>query len=126
VESILRGNAARRTSFPDLFSQLASPGKTPSREVSTQEATRAVQIALGGLPEPRRRAIYMWHIEGRSRQEIARELQKSDAAVNSLLYQGLRELRARLGHAGRFFSDAKSWSDGQRTADAPWDRTCRA
>lgn len=105
----LRDYGTQHRSFAGLFSQLVSPGKTPSREVSSREAVQAVRIALGGLSEPRRRAIYLRHIEGRPCHEIAREMQKSDAAVNGLLYQGLRELRERLGHARRFFSDAKSW-----------------
>ncbi len=73
-----------------------------------REAAVAVRVALSGLPEPRRRVILMRHIEGRSREEIAREMQKSDAAVNSMLYQGMLELRGLLGEARRYFSDAKS------------------
>jgi RNA polymerase sigma-70 factor (subfamily 1) len=124
AECILQGHAANGSSFVDLFHRLASPGKTPSREIAAQEAARAVQIALGGLAEPRRRAIYMRYIEGRSRQEIARAMDKSDAAVSSLLYQGLRELRERLGHACRFFSDAAS--DCGNTTSSPRNRTFRA
>ena len=47
----------------------------------------------------------MRHIEGRSREEIAEAMNKTLAAVNGLLYQGLRQLRMRLGRASRFFSD---------------------
>ena len=124
AECTMQGQAAKGSSFVNLFNFLASPGKTPSREIAAQEAARAVQIALGGLAEPRRQAIYMRHIEGRSRHEIARAMDKSDAAVNSLIYKGLRELRVRLGHACRFFSDVAS--DCGTSPDSPGKRTFRA
>jgi len=101
----------RRTSLTDLFARVASPGKTPSRDVAASEAAHAVQIALSRLPDDRRRAIQMRYLEERSRPEIAREMERSEAAVNSLLFNGLRDLRARIGDVARFFSDARS-SDG--------------
>lgn len=107
-DTVFRGSTNREASFADLFSMLASDEKTPSREMSMREAALAVRVALSSLPEPRRRVILMRHIEGRSREEIAREMQKSDAAVNSMLYQGMLELRGLLGEARQYFSDAKS------------------
>jgi len=108
VHRVLRGRCNRQASFADLFGRLASPQKTPSRVVSTQEAADAVQVALGRLSEPFRRAVYLRHIEGRSRAEIARELQRSEVAVNNLLYHGLRELRVLLGDVRRYLSGSPS------------------
>jgi RNA polymerase sigma factor (sigma-70 family) len=108
---IARAADRRRTSLTDLFARVASPGRTPSRDVAAAEAAHAVQIALSGLLADRRRVIQMRYLEERSRSEIAREMGKSEAAVNSLLFHGLRDLRARLGDVVRFFSDARS-SDG--------------
>ena len=102
----VRNRRSRASSFLDLFDRVASSGRTPSREVSAKEATRAVRIALGSLPDDRRRAIWMRHIEGLSRAEIAEAMHKTDAAVNSLLFNGLRQMRRRLGRAAMFFSDA--------------------
>jgi len=104
----LRAGQNRRSSYADLFSYIAAPQKTPSRDASTREASHAIQIALSRLPDNRRRAIQMRYMEGRSRQEIARKMGKSVPAINGLLFHGLRELRERLGDAGRFFSDGPS------------------
>jgi RNA polymerase sigma-70 factor (ECF subfamily) len=103
---IVRAAHDRRTSLCDLFARVASPGRTPSRDAAASEAAHAVQIALSRLPEDRRRAIRMRYIEGRSRPEIARQMRKSEAAVNGLIFRGLQDLRAHLGNATRFFSDA--------------------
>ncbi len=100
----VQARPGRHTSFTDLLADLVSRGRTPSSEMSSQEAADAVQVALRRLKEPHRRAVYLRQIEGRSRAEIARTMQKSPAAVNSLLYQGLRELRVILGDARRFLS----------------------
>jgi RNA polymerase sigma factor (sigma-70 family) len=107
-QRILKEHEARSKSFADLFGRLASPQKSPSREVSAREAADAVQLALCGLSESRRQAVRMRYIEGRSRAEIAQVLRKSDAAVNSLLYHGLREMRERLGSACRFLSNVSA------------------
>lgn len=103
----VRDAAERLSSFEDLFGRLCSRQKTPSREVSAQETRHAVQVALSTLPDDRRQAIRLRHIEGLSRKEIAGIMQKTEAAINSLLYRGLNELRGRVGDAAKFFSDAK-------------------
>jgi RNA polymerase sigma factor (sigma-70 family) len=105
---LAHGAGNRRTSLADLFARVASPGKTPSRDVAAHEAAHAVQIALSRLPDDRRRAIQLRYLEERPRSEIAREMGRSAAAVNSLLFNGLRELRAGIGDIARFFSDARS------------------
>jgi RNA polymerase sigma factor (sigma-70 family) len=99
----------------ELLDCLAAKQRTPSREVSVKEATHAVRIALSSLPEKRRQAIWMRHIEGKSLAEIAQAMRKTNPAVNSLLFNGLRQLRRRLGCADRFFSD----SPGDGTPPAP-------
>jgi RNA polymerase sigma factor (sigma-70 family) len=98
----------RRSSLYDLFARLASPRGTPSREYGTREAACALQIALSRLPVDRRTAVRMRYLEGRSRPEIAQRMQKSEAAVNSLLFCGLRDLRRFLGDAAQYFSDVRS------------------
>ena len=101
---VLRDSDRRQRSCADLFGRLASSQRTPSREVSAREAADAVLIALSSLADSRRRAVQMCYIEGCSRAEIAQAMRRSSAAVNSLIYHGLRELRARLGQADHFLS----------------------
>ena len=102
----VKNRRSQASSFVDLFDRIASSRRTPSREVSAKEATHAVRIALGSLPDDRRRAIWMRHIEGLPLAEIAGAMHKTNAAVNSLLFNGLRQMRRRLGRAANFFSDA--------------------
>ncbi|MBN2448491.1 MAG: RNA polymerase sigma factor [Phycisphaerae bacterium] len=104
----LRQAAQQRASFDSLFKNIRARVQTPSREVSAQEARHAVQVALGRLPEDMRQAVCLCHIEGHSRRDVARIMCKTEPAINSLLYRALNELRACVGEAAQFFSDAKS------------------
>ena len=96
----------RRSSIVDLFARIASPQATPSRVTSAKEAVEAVTAALAGLSDDRGRAVKMRHIDGLSVPEIAKRMQRTIPAVHSLLFNGLRDLRSRLGSAEKFFSDS--------------------
>ncbi len=100
----------RRQSLTDLFGRVAGSGRTPSREVAAREVAHAVQIALGRLPEDWRTAIRLRYLEGKSLAEIAHAMQKTEAAVNGILFRALRELRTRLGDLAKFLSGAGSLS----------------
>jgi RNA polymerase sigma-70 factor (ECF subfamily) len=95
----------RSSSLTDLFDRVRSPEATPSRTLSAKEAVHAVQIALASLPDARREAIRLHYLDGMSAKEIAGRMDRSKAAINSLLCHGLRQLRSRLGQAEKFFSD---------------------
>ena len=101
------------TSCTDLFARIQSPQKTPSGEFATSEIGHLVAISLNRLGAHHRRAIQMRYIEQRSHREIARAMGKTEAAVNSLLYNGLRELRSLLGDAAKYFSDVRSVEQGE-------------
>jgi RNA polymerase sigma factor (sigma-70 family) len=113
---LVRNAEAPLTSFSDLFAELRSPQQTPSSEFHAVEAAHAVLISLNRLNDSRRQAIEMRFIEGLSHKEIACKMGKSGAAVNSLLFHGLRQLRAMLGDAAKYFSDACS-SDSSRVGE---------
>jgi RNA polymerase sigma factor (sigma-70 family) len=104
----------QRSSLDGLFARAATP--TPSREYSAHEARHAVQVALAGLAQDQRDAVRMRYIDGLPHEEIARAMQKSRGAVNSLLFRGLRELRNRIGQAAKYFSDVRS-ADGSSVCD---------
>lgn len=109
---IVPARADRRKSLVDLFERVRAPGRTPSREVAASEAVHAVQIALSQLPADWRKVIQMKYLEGQSLVEIGHRMRKTEAAVHSLLYRALQELRARLGDVAKFFSDVRSLSGG--------------
>ena len=112
------------SSFLAIFDRCAPWKRTPSQDVSTKEATEAVKSALKDLPHERQLAIWMRYIEGQPVSVIAKNLSKTTAAVRGLIFHGLRELRDRMGNAGKFFSDATS---GERdpVAANPSDRNRR-
>lgn len=112
------GNRAA-LSFSRVFTQLFANGKTPSGELSEQEAAHAVQIALGALPELCRQAVHMRLIEGRSREEVAQAIQRSSVTVDRLVHRGLYALRRHLRHANRFFTDSGSSADQSLRASPP-------
>ncbi len=123
VNSVKRGRGriqARRrdgleSSLLDLFNTVSSPGRTPSAEMSSTEAIQAVRRALASLSDNRRYAIEMYHIEGKTREEIAELMGKSVAAVGSLLAEGRRQLRRLLGSASSFFFRPRlQVAEGQR------------
>jgi RNA polymerase sigma-70 factor (ECF subfamily) len=96
------------TSLTALFEHVMPAHKTPSSEYGKVENAHAVSIALARLSDRRRRAVHMRYVEGRSRSDIARTMDMTEAAVNSLIYHGLRDLRRFLGDAAKYFSDARS------------------
>ena len=95
---------SRMTSYVDLFARIQADTRTPSSELSAKEACQAAQIALAALPENKRQAVYLCHIEGLSRRETALRMGKSESAVNSLVFAGLRQLRELIGDASGFLS----------------------
>jgi RNA polymerase sigma factor (sigma-70 family) len=103
--------AAGALPLGDALTELASPGRTPSRECAAREAADAVRSALTRLGPDRQAAVRMRYFEGQSVEEIARRMQKSKAAVGDLLFRGLRELRGHLGSAARYLSGAGSAED---------------
>ncbi len=80
------------SSLVNLFSRVVAPGRTPSSQAAAREVAHEVQVAIARLPDLKRQAIWMRHIEGQSQEEIAMALHKSKQAVNSLLYSGKKQL----------------------------------
>lgn len=87
-----------------LFERLVGSGPTPSRDSSAREVADAVQVALSALPDDRRRAITLRHLQGYAPAEIALRMSKSVSAVNGLLFHGMKQLRDNLGDSSRFLS----------------------
>lgn len=86
----------RESSRADLFHKLISPADTPSGVASTVEAEKAVNIALAGLQPDRKKAVHLRFFEDRSAEQIAAVMGRSTAAVRSLLYRALKDLRGLL------------------------------
>lgn len=92
--NIVQGRSFRTTMMAKLGG-IFKRTETPSRQMSVEETERAVQVAIASLPEQHAEAVRMT-IEGRSRREIARALNKPTSAVNWLVYSGMSTLRRKL------------------------------
>lgn len=73
-------------------SELASP----SQQAMQGEREANIARALETLPEGQREAVRLRHLEGRSLAEIARRLDRTEAATAGLLKRGLAKLRQKL------------------------------
>ena len=91
------------SSLLDLFSIVAAPQFTPSGEISAREATESIRRALAALPEKRRIAMWMFHIDGVQRKDIAKYMGNSVPAVSGLLAAGRKQLQRELALASKFF-----------------------
>ena len=104
AKAVKRGGRLRPALMPDgqessgadLFHKLISPAETPSGVAAAVEAAKAVNIALAALHPDRRQAVHLRFFEDRSLKQIAAVMGKSNAAVRSLLYRALQDLRGLL------------------------------
>jgi RNA polymerase sigma-70 factor (ECF subfamily) len=79
-----------------LERMLAAEQTSPSQQAVRQEDLLRLAEALARLPEDQRAAVELHHLEGRTLAETAAALGRTRAAVASLVFRGLRNLRQRL------------------------------
>jgi RNA polymerase sigma-70 factor (ECF subfamily) len=79
-----------------LESWLATSDPSPSQQAVHREEFLRLTEALNALPEPQRQALLLKHCEGRSLEQIGRQLGRTPAAIASLLRRGLKQMRERL------------------------------
>lgn len=82
-----------------LESLLVSEASAPDSAALRQERLLGLAEALAGLPEDHRAVIELHHLQGLSVPEVAQQMGRTPSAVASLLYRGLKSLRASLGEA---------------------------
>ena len=70
---------------------------TPSSAAIARERIEALDRALAKLPEEQRRVVLLHKLVGLPHAEVARELEKSEVAVRSLLHRALARLAIELG-----------------------------
>jgi RNA polymerase sigma factor (sigma-70 family) len=95
-----------------LLDRLRPAPRTPSRELHLAEMRHVLAIVVNRLGVARRTAILLHYVQGLSRREIARQMGRSPAAINDLLFHGLRQLEDMMGDAAKYFSDARSAEGG--------------
>jgi RNA polymerase sigma-70 factor, ECF subfamily len=70
---------------------------SPSHAAIARERIEALERALAKLPEEQRRVVLLHKLVGLPHAEVARELEKSEVAVRSLLHRALARLAIELG-----------------------------
>src|SRR5262249_886468 len=79
-----------------LIHQVADEGPGPEQRYIDQEKRKMLDKAIRHLPSYQRRMVVMFHEEGRSYEEIARETGLSLGTVKSRLSRARHMLRERL------------------------------
>ncbi len=94
----LRRRAASPTAGPGLRTGFDAPTATagPATRAARREREQIVQEALAGLPDEYRTALWLKHVDGLSREEIATLLEVSEATVKGRLARGAEILREEL------------------------------
>jgi RNA polymerase sigma factor (sigma-70 family) len=72
-------------------------GASPPHQLELRDTMRRTVAALGQLPEQQRVALVGIALEGRSRQELARELDVSEGAVRQLVHRARCSVRSVAG-----------------------------
>jgi len=86
---------ARPTPLDDI-PEPVDPGEDPEMATERAALARALDAALGGLPERQSRAVRLCLVDGFSQAEAAAVLEVSEGALESLLVRARRALRASL------------------------------
>lgn len=63
-----------------------------------------MQVALAGLKDDYREALWMRYIEGRPVREIAQAMRRTERAVQMLCNRGLRALREKMGRTSKYLT----------------------
>ena len=72
---------------------------TPSQRLLKTEQVEVLADAVAQLPEEQQNAVIFQHLQGKSLSELARLLDRSEAAAAGLLYRGLKKLRSVMSEA---------------------------
>jgi len=84
--------AAIDDSFCRAESWLEASQSSPSEHVAKKEELLRLADTLTELPAAQRDAVILRHLQGLSLGEIARQLDRTEAAVAGLVYRGLNKL----------------------------------
>jgi RNA polymerase sigma-70 factor (ECF subfamily) len=94
-----------QTSVVDLMAMLAEDeGGSPSQIVATDEAVRAMQVAIASLPEEQRQAVMLRYFRQHSLEEAGDEMDRSPEAIRGLLRRAKAALRQHMQSSSIWFS----------------------
>lgn len=76
---------------------------TASCLAARDEGVQALTVAIAGLPDDYRVAVQLRHLEGRSVEEVAKELGRTPDAVRGILQRAKEKLQQAIGRASLYF-----------------------
>jgi RNA polymerase sigma-70 factor (ECF subfamily) len=83
-------------SFSRTHEWLAAVQSSPSQQAAKQEDVLRLAEVMTKLPEAQREAVVLHHLQGLTLTDVAKLLDKTEAAVAGLLFRGLKTLHALL------------------------------
>jgi DNA-directed RNA polymerase specialized sigma24 family protein len=110
----LKAQAARRRWLMTRLEGFVAPAESES-DAEREELRLALQAELDRLPDPYRRLVVHYYLEGRSNQEVARLLGCPVGTVKGQLFRARSLLRQRLRDRGGVHTD-----DLVRHTEAIW------
>ncbi len=90
--------------YVDVLARESAPVLTPSRAAARSEATAILMVRMLQLPEDYRQVIRWRLIDGLSVSEVARRLDRTEAAVHMLCHRALKQLRDLMGAPGDYLT----------------------
>ena len=91
--------AALEESSARLEKWLAGNSPAPEAKAQREEELLRLANALAQLPEDQRTAVEVRHLQGRSLEEAAQEMERSKDAVAKLVFRGVEKLRKLLAES---------------------------
>jgi RNA polymerase sigma-70 factor (ECF subfamily) len=102
IDRAVPAGAVVSDSYWNLLDQLCADSGTPSRVARREEALSAMLGCIDELSDSHRQVIELRYLEGLSVAEVARRLDKSEAAVVALAKRALSALRESMDRRGEF------------------------
>jgi RNA polymerase sigma-70 factor (ECF subfamily) len=96
--------AMQSGTYVNLLDQVNSPMSTPSVGAAHNEAMAVLMVQMLQLPEDYRRVIQWRLLDGLPVSEVARRLERSEAAVHMLFHRALKQLRDLMGAAANYLT----------------------
>lgn len=93
-------------SFTGPLDRVGSPLLTPSRGAARSEAVAVLMVRMLQLPEDYRQVVRWRLMDGLSVAEVARRLNRSEAAVHMLFHRALKQLRDLMGAPSNYLTQA--------------------
>jgi RNA polymerase sigma-70 factor, ECF subfamily len=96
--------AANLGSLAEFLDLVCHDSASPSKHVRKEEAARALQIAVAGLPDDQQQVLRLHCLEEKTVEDVAAETGRTEAAVRGLVFRGKKNLAEAMGRSSRWLS----------------------